>query len=391
MLQCSNKRAGFDVYLSTGEELNIYNFAKHFRQGPATDLGGRAMASQPGERNLAPFEKFGSNPGNLKAWVYIPAATVTRAPLVVVLHGCTQTAAGYDHSAAWSALAEEHGFIVLFPDQDRANNPNLCFNWFSPRDARRGGGEALSIAQMIAAVHERYGTDPSKVFVTGLSAGGAMSAVMLATYPELFAAGGIIAGLPYGTAKNVPQALERMRGQGMPGASTLGELVRSASHFSGPWPTISVWHGTNDATVDPVNARAAVEQWRQLHGVDERPSRTIRLGEHTHRVWINAAGRQVIEEYLVAGMGHGTPLDTHSEGSLEVVGPHMLEAGISSTRRLAHVWGIEGAISKGPTRTAISSYGSKPAVLPFSKPVVQASGKIASAIEGALRAAGLLR
>lgn len=289
-------------------------------------------------------------------------------------------------------MAEEHGFIVLFPEQDRANNPNLCFNWFSPRDATRGRGEALSIAQMIAAVHERYGTDPSKVFVSGLSAGGAMTAVMLATYPELFAGGGIIAGLPYGTAKNVPQALERMRGQGMPSTSELGELVRSASHFSGPWPTISVWHGTSDATVDPVNAQAVVQQWRQLHGVDHRPSKIQRIGEHTHRIWINKAGRQVIEEYLVAGMGHGTPLSTHSAGTAEVAGPHMLEAGISSTVRLAHLWGMDRAISKGASsHAAISSHGFKPAVRPRAEPVVQASGKIASTIEGALRAAGLLR
>jgi poly(hydroxyalkanoate) depolymerase family esterase len=391
VLRRSNKDLGSTFISQFGEEPDIYNFAKYFPQGLPAGLSGPALASQRGERNLAPFEKFGSNPGNLKAWVYVPLATVTPMPVVVILHGCTQTAASYDHSAAWSAMAEEHGFIVLFPEQDRANNPNLCFNWFSPRDARRGGGEALSIAQMIAAVHERYGTDASKVFVTGLSAGGAMSAVMLATYPELFAGGGIIAGLPYGTAKNVPQALERMRGQGMPSASELGELVRSASHFSGSWPAISVWHGTSDATVDPVNGQALVDQWRQLHGVDEPPSKTIRVGEHTHRVWINAAGRQVIEHYLVAGMGHGTPLDTRSAGSVEVAGPHMLEAGISSTRRLAHNWGIEGAISKGPGRTAISSHGSKPAVLPFAKPVVQAPGKIASTIEGALRAAGLLR
>lgn len=292
-------------------------------------------------------------------------------------------------------MAEKHGFIVLFPEQQRANNPNLCFNWFSPRDARRGRGEALSIAQMIDEVHHRYGTDPKQVFITGLSAGGAMTAVMLATYPELFAGGGIIAGLPYGTAKNVPQALERMRGHAMPNSSELGQLVRSASSFSGPWPTVSVWHGTSDATVDPANAQAVVDQWRQLHDLDEAPSRTERIGDHTRRIWINKAGRQVVEEYLVTGMGHGTPLSTHAPGSAEVAGPHMLEAGISSTRRLAHFWGLDGGINVRPKHAAsernLSSDRAQPRLPPFARPVVQASGKIASTIEGALRAAGLMR
>jgi len=247
---------------------------------------------------------------------------------------------------------------------------------------------------MIAAIHDRCQTDPRQVFVTGLSAGGAMTAVMLATYPELFAGGGIIAGLPYGTAKNVPQALERMRGHAMPTSSELAELVRSASPFSGPWPTVSVWHGASDATVDPANALAVVDQWRQLHNVDEAPSRTERVGDHMRRIWINNAGCQVVEEYLVTGMGHGTPLSTHSSDSVEVAGPHMLEAGISSTRRLAHFWGLDRAISNAPSHAAPTQELSGARVRSsarFDKPVVQTSGRIASTIEGALRAAGLLR
>lgn len=374
----------------SSEELTIYEFGKSLRIG----LGGNLGEHEHGQRQLEPLAGFGSNPGNLNAWVYAPAERHTGAPLVVVLHGCTQTAAGYDHSAGWSAMAEKHGFVVLLPEQQRSNNPNLCFNWFSPRDARRDRGEALSIAQMIEEIHARYQTDRRQVFVTGLSAGGAMTAVMLATYPELFAGGGIIAGLPYGTAKNVPQALERMRGHAMPNSSELGELVRSASTFSGSWPTISVWHGTNDTTVDPANAQAVVDQWRRVHGVDEAPSRIERVGDHTRRMWINKAGRQVVEEYLVTGMGHGTPLSTHVPGSAEVIGPHMLEAGISSTRRLAHLWGLDRVMNEGSKHAApkqkLSSQRARPSV-PFVKPVAQASGRIASTIEGALRAAGLLR
>jgi poly(hydroxyalkanoate) depolymerase family esterase len=132
------------------------------------------------------------------------------------MHGCTQTAAGYDMGAGWSEMADRHGFALLFPEQQRQNNPNLCFNWFSPQDNRRGSGEALSIRQMIAAVAGAHPIDPARIFVTGLSAGGAMASVMLATYPEVFAGGAIIAGLPYGCASTIPQAFDRMRGRGIP-------------------------------------------------------------------------------------------------------------------------------------------------------------------------------
>src|SRR4029079_7919101 len=140
---------------------------------------------------------------------------------------------GYDHGAGWSAAAERHGFAVLFPEQQRSNNPNLCFNWFQPQDARRGGGEALSIRQMVNALQVRHAIDRGRVFVSGLSAGGAMAAVMLATYPDVFAGGVVIAGLPFGTAHTVPEAFDRMRGHGEFSADALANLVRSASKHAG--------------------------------------------------------------------------------------------------------------------------------------------------------------
>src|ERR1700677_3699822 len=159
---------------------------------------------------LRDFPEFGSNPGALRARIFVPSSLTKDAPLVVVLHGCTQTAAAYDHGSGWSQLAEREGFALLFPEQQRANNPNLCFNWFVPGDIRRDGGEALSICQMIDAVLATYRLDRSRIFVTGLSAGGAMASAMLATYPELFAGGAIIAGLPHGSARSVQQAFDAM-------------------------------------------------------------------------------------------------------------------------------------------------------------------------------------
>lgn len=376
---------------------DIYHIPKGLRDllGKSFPLG--ASPSDLEESQLANLQEFGSNPGNLDAWVYVPAAPLKRqAPLVVVLHGCTQTAAGYDYHAGWSALAEKTGFVVLLPEQKRANNPNLCFNWFAPRDARRGRGEARSIAQMIETVHQLHGTSRDRVFITGLSAGGAMTAAMLATYPEVFAGGAIIAGLPFGTANNVSQALERMRGHQLPDQAKLAELVRSASGFGGRWPTVSVWHGTLDPTVAPANAKATIGQWRLLHGAREEPSRVEAAGDHTRRVWFDLEGREVIEEYEVRGLSHGAPLSTLDPESEESPGPHMLEAGISSTRLIAHFWGIDGV--NGSNSASLARGDQTDSREPRSEmrrsvlqPTSCTTEGVETIIEKGLRTAGLLR
>jgi poly(hydroxyalkanoate) depolymerase family esterase len=344
---------------------------------------------------LSALGDFGSNTGNLKAKTYIPDSYRKGAPLVVVLHGCTQNPSGYDRNSGWSHAADEYGFALLFPEQQRANNPNLCFNWYSQSDSSRDSGEALSIRQMVAEMHARHGTDPARVYITGLSAGGAMAAVMLATYPDVFAGGGIIAGLPFGTAQSVPEAFDRMRGHGGPNADKLAEIVRSASKHNGPWPTLSIWHGTTDHTVDPSNAEDLVDQWRALHGVTKSPTRTDRVRGYPHRVWCDAAGREVIEEYVITGMGHGAPLSTTGEQSDEVPGPYMLEAGISSTRRICRFWGLcDERISRNVELTKLVDDG--PHVVrstgsleqPPSHPL---AGGITKTIEDALRSAGLMR
>ena len=147
--------------------------------------------------HLREIQNFGTNPGALRMFAHLPPKQSGSLPLVVVLHGCTQTAAGYDQGAGWSTLANRYGFALLFPEQQRANNPNGCFNWFQTGDIERGHGEALSIRQMIAKMVADHPIDARRVFVSGLSAGGAMTSVMLATYPDVFAGGAIIAGLPY--------------------------------------------------------------------------------------------------------------------------------------------------------------------------------------------------
>lgn len=338
----------------------------------------KAMPSMPaiGPDPLADFTDFGSNPGDLNARVFIPAELPAGAPLVVVLHGCTQSAHGYDRGAGWSELAEREGFALLFPEQRRQNNQNLCFNWFEPEDIRRDGGEALSIRQMIGAMIVRHRLDPRRVFVTGLSAGGAMAAVLLATYPELFAGGAIIAGLPFGTASTVPEAFDRMRGHGIPSARRLQGLLGAASDHHGDWPRLSVWHGSADRTVVASNADAIVDQWLAAHRVDAGDARHSSIDGHSRTVWLDARGRSVIEKIVVEGMGHGTPLAASGPEGLGVAGPFMIEVGLSSTLHIAHAWGLAGQPSPSIRRRPVQR---------------DAKQGIGGVIEDALRTAGLLR
>ncbi len=360
---------------------------------------------------LIDLEAFGSNPGQLRARLYVPERLADKPALVVVLHGCTQNAAAYDHGSGWSRLADQEGFILLFPEQSRTNNPNLCFNWFSPADQMRDQGEPLSIYQMIAASMIRFGVDPSRIFITGLSAGGAMTSTMLAVYPELFAGGAIIAGLPYGIAHNVMQALEAMRSPPQSQGAQLGDYVRQASGHAGFWPTISIWHGTSDATVNPANADAILNQWRAVHGLADAGSDTDTVDGASRRRWRDGTGKVVIEDYRIPAMGHGTPLKVDGNDSWGASGPHMLDVGISSTHHIATFWNLVGKegdrqpadykpMSSGTALTLSDPVQAGPLptrarleritdAMPTDQPDLKTG--IQKTIEGALRAAGLMR
>jgi len=288
---------------------------------------------------LKVLNSFGTDPGSLSADIYIPKNFLKDGPLVVVLHGSTQSGESYNYGSGWSTLADERGFALLFPGQRQLNNAIGSFNWFKSGDNRRGGGEALSIRQMINQVVNDHAVDPSRVFITGLSSGGAMTSVMLATYPEVFAGGAIIAGLPYRT-DSLPWALFRMKGYGSSSDRSLDALVRGASEFSGPWPTISVWHGDLDKTVDDSNAGAIVRQWQKLLKVEGPPTRVEEVDGFPRKVWCDADGREVIEEYIIRDMGHGTPISAKGEEGLGNEGKFMLDVGISSTRHIADFWGL---------------------------------------------------
>ncbi len=363
---------------------------------------GAAAASRGGA--LRHTVTFGSNPGALRMLSYAPVTLPHDAPLVVVLHGCTQSAEDYAVSAGWIALADQLGFAVLAPEQVAANNPNRCFNWFEPGDTARGAGEAASIAAMVAAMVRDHDCDPARVFITGLSAGGAMTAVMLATYPELFAGGAIIAGLPYGVARGVPDALRVMgRGDGRAPA-TLGKLVDRGQAGA---LRLAIWQGDADYTVNAANAHDLAGQWTSTLNLPQAPVEATRLAKRTRSTWGGDEAGSVVELNIVHGLGHGAPLSTRSEGDVGAPGPYMLEAGLCSTRQIAAFWRLgllemasaspssgSAAAPPSPRRQPETSGGEEPSGV--AAQVLQAvSGhvppEVRDVIAKALRSAGLTR
>jgi poly(hydroxyalkanoate) depolymerase family esterase len=302
-----------------------------------------AKAPDEGPGHLSEITAFGSNPAGLRLMAHVPRGLAPGAPLVVALHGCTQSAVSFDRGAGWSGLADQHGFALLLPQQTTANNPKACFSWFLPHATRRGEGEVASIRQMVETLVERHAIDRRRIFVTGLSAGGAMTASLLAAYPDVFAGGAVIAGLPHGTARNVQEAFESMFQVRSRSAGDWAELVRGASSHRGPWPRLSVWHGTADATVQFGNAGELIKQWTALHGLPEAPAVSERLQGHRRDVWLAGDGTELIERFTIEGMAHGLPLaiagvdDPHGEA-----GPFMLDVGIASSRSIAAFFGLAG-------------------------------------------------
>lgn len=296
-----------------------------------------------GRPALIPVTGFGSNPGHLAMFAHIPNGLPAGRPLVLVLHGCGQGPESYDRAAGWSALAEERGFAVVYAAQRRANNPGLCFSWFRPSEVKRDRGELLSIRQMVQHAAKLAKSDRKQIFVTGLSAGAAMAVAVLANYPDVFAGGAVIAGLPFGAARDATRAMEAMAAAPSRSAREWGDLVRAVFPRTARRPSISIWHGTADRTVALSNALALAEQWRDLYGLPEDAFVAKRNGGRRTRIWPDGDGRPLVTLTEIEGLGHGTPV-TRGKGGGRAVSdePHMLEAGFSSTLEIARSWGITG-------------------------------------------------
>lgn len=317
-------------------------------------LAGFALAAEPREET-APA----TNPGNLRMFSYLPERLAPKAPLVVLLHGCKQDAVGFARDAGWLALADRAGFALLMPEQKGlpgylqrfpvfpwivavwgANNQYACFNWFAPEDTVRDRGEALSIRAMIDAMVERYAVDPARVYIAGLSAGGAMAAVMLAAYPERFAGGAIVAGIPYGCAGTASRALQCMK-PGIDLSPAEWQARFGASGGTGRAPPVTIWQGEDDAVVAPANARELVEQWAARHGI-AAPPRREQQGSLTRELYVGEDGKVLVESVRIAGFPHAFPIAPGGAVPCGQPSEFVVAGEVCAARQMLRFWGLPG-------------------------------------------------
>jgi len=309
---------------------------------------------------------FGSNPGGLRMLLHTPPGAPKNAPLVVAMHGCTQTGSDYQ-AAGWNGLADKWGFYVVYPEQPSGNR---CFRWYDAAHTRRGKGDALSIRQMVDYMIASHGVDASRVFVTGFSAGGAMTPVMLAAYPDVFAAGAVMAGIPYRCADTIGAIADCMYLGKSLSAKAWGDLARSGyPGYSGPLPRISIWAGTSDYMVKPQNLNDMMLQWTDAHGIDATADGTQTVGQATHKVYTDAGGKTLVETWSISGMSHAVSIDPGlaDAGGCGTTGAYFADTGLCSTYQAALFFGLGQAGSAPPTTPPVSN---PPANPPSSPPPV---------------------
>jgi poly(hydroxyalkanoate) depolymerase family esterase len=284
---------------------------------PAQASHGRTRASEaPGQVISGSFNA----PAGTRGYrLYVPTApSEGPRPLVVMLHGCQQDPDDFAAGTRMDLLAEEHGCLVLYPEQSRSANGSNCWNWFEPGHQAREGGEPSIIAGMTREVLRTHGADPSRVYVAGLSAGGAMAAILGAAYPELYAAIGVHSGLPVGSAHDLMSALNAMKRAATGGKRSGAALQRTA-------PAI-VFHGDQDATVHPSNGQAVLRQFAPvgtnapLREVEERGQDGAGRA-YTRTQMLDRDGKTMAEHWNVHGAGHAWAGGSASGSYTDPTGP----------------------------------------------------------------------
>jgi poly(hydroxyalkanoate) depolymerase family esterase len=276
--------------------------------GPAPGFGGLhtgAAAREPVPEGAQFLRRSFSSPaGSLDYKLYIPAMRASGPrPLLIMLHGCTQSPDDFAAGTRMNALAEEHGSLVVYPEQTNTANAQKCWNWFKPADQQRDQGEPALIAGITQQALREHGADRGRVYVAGLSAGGAAAAIMAQAYPDVYAAVGVHSGLPCGAARDISTAFAAMRqgaGDGRAGGRTgkAGGTPRSV-------PTI-VFHADQDSTVHPRNGDLVVAQVGAMGAVRVETHTGQVPGGHAYRRTrhMTASGTSVLEQWVIHGAGH---------------------------------------------------------------------------------------
>jgi len=277
--------------------------------------------------------EYANRAGTRAYKLYVPAQiSASPPPLVVMLHGCTQSADDFAVGTRMNRLADEHGFLVVYPEQSTSANPSKCWNWFKAQDQLRDSGEPSLIAGIVREVAAQHGIDTRRIFVAGLSAGAAMAVILGETYPELFSGVGAHSGLPYRSAHDIPSAMAAMKG----GRSGIASLKAAQSSGAAPRrkvaqavPTI-VFHGDRDHTVQQANGIEIVQQARNAHSAAESDTALLDGMERgtspggrsfSRTVHADAAGRPRVESWTVHGAGHAWAGGSESGSYTDASGP----------------------------------------------------------------------
>lgn len=326
-IQCALASAGLDTQagpmLDVSETIRRTLAAAGVAPAAPSADGVPAAPPWPGRFDAS---EYGNDAGSRAYKVYVPLRPASAPPaMLVMLHGCTQSADDFAAGTQMNRLAEEHGMLVVYPEQTAQANPSRCWNWFKPQNQRRGVGEPSLIAGIVGAVARRHGADPGRVFVAGLSAGAAMAVVLGETYPELFAGVGAHSGLPYGSAHDIPSALAAMKGgrSGLAGQQVAAAAAASPKTRAVQAVPLIVFHGDRDHTVQQSNGARIVQQARDAHGAAAGQG-GLRASTHTgvtargrrfsRVVHADARGQGLIEGWTVHGAGHAWS-GGHASGS----------------------------------------------------------------------------
>jgi acetylxylan esterase len=260
--------------------------------------------------SLVQVTNFGNNPSNLQMYVYVPDSVTASPPILVALHQCTGSGPEFYSSTEFASLANQYGFIVVYPSVTRSGS---CWDVSSSQAlARNGGSDPVGIMSMITYAEQHYGGNPNRVYITGASSGAMMTNVMLGDYPDVFKAGAAYMGVPFGcfftgTVDGWNSACAQ--GQITMTPQAWGNMVRNADPgYTGPRPRVQLWHGTADTTLNYVNFGEEIKQWTNVLGVSQTPTTTdTPQSGWTRTRYDDGSGTVQVEAYSIAGAGHVLP------------------------------------------------------------------------------------